>query len=146
MARETQRTRIHPETGETLRRRRRNETVRFKDLSRTVSVEGWFPAGDGDGILTQADAGPIDDALAAMKSEHLANVKKLALSVRTSIGLSQEEASMLLTGSKNSFYKYEHGAAEPSRPTLVLMRLLGKRPDLIGEIRQLASETAKAKA
>jgi HTH-type transcriptional regulator/antitoxin MqsA len=146
MANETIQTRIHPETGEVLRRRRRDEVVRFKGLSKTVTVEGWFPEGGGDGVLTEEDARPIDAALLELTAAHKEFVRGLALKVRTSIGLSQEDASMLLTGSRNSFYKYEHGDAEPSRPTLMLMRLLGKRPDLIAELKLVANDDTHAMA
>jgi HTH-type transcriptional regulator/antitoxin MqsA len=61
-------TRTHPETGEVLRRRRRDEIVGFKGLSKTVSVEGWFPDGEGDGILTKDDVAPLDAALAELKA------------------------------------------------------------------------------
>jgi hypothetical protein len=61
-------TRIHPETGEVLRRRRRDEVVRFNGHSKTVSVEGWFPDGDGDGILTEEDVAPLDAALIELKA------------------------------------------------------------------------------
>lgn len=60
-------TMIHPETGAILRRRKRMETVKYQGQSRTVEVEGWFPADDGDGILVGADHKPLDDALAEMR-------------------------------------------------------------------------------
>jgi HTH-type transcriptional regulator/antitoxin MqsA len=72
MGNETIQTRIHPETGEVLRRRRRDEIVRFKGLSKTVSVEGWFPDGDGDGVLTEEDVRPIDAALVKLKVDAIA--------------------------------------------------------------------------
>jgi hypothetical protein len=61
-------TMIHPETGAILRRRKRIETVTYQGQSRTVEVEGWFPADDGDGIFVGADSKPLDDALAEMKA------------------------------------------------------------------------------
>jgi hypothetical protein len=60
-------TTIHPKTGAILRRRKRTETITYQGQSRTVEVEGWFPDGDGDGILVGADSKPLDDALAEMK-------------------------------------------------------------------------------
>ena len=42
-------TMIHPETGATLRRRKRLETITYMDQTRVVEVEGWFPEDDGDG-------------------------------------------------------------------------------------------------
>jgi HTH-type transcriptional regulator/antitoxin MqsA len=128
-------TMIHPETGALLRRRKRFETITYMDQTRVVEVEGWFPEDDGDGVLLGADAAPLDAALAEMKAEYAASVKHLAKRVRQAAGLSQKEASLLLTGSPNSFYKYEHGEAQPSRPTLLLLKLLAREPKLIQAIR-----------
>lgn len=50
-------------------------------------------------------------------------------------GLTQKDASLLLTGSPNSFCKNEHGKAPRSRPTLLLMKLLAREPKLIEAIR-----------
>ena len=126
---------VHPETGATLRRRKRLETITYMDLTRMVQVEGWFPEDDGDGVLLGADAAPLDAALAELKAEYAASVKHLAKRVRQAAGLSQKEASLLLTGSPNSFYKYEHGEAQPSRPTLLLLKLLAREPTLIQAIK-----------
>jgi putative zinc finger/helix-turn-helix YgiT family protein len=128
-------TMIHPETGALLRRRKRFETITYMDQTRVVEVEGWFPGDDGDGVLMGADAAPLDAALAEMKAEYAASVKHLAKRVRQAAGLSQKEASLLLTGSPNSFYKYEHGEAQPSRPTLLLLKLLAQEPKLIQAIK-----------
>jgi HTH-type transcriptional regulator/antitoxin MqsA len=128
-------TMIHPETGATLRRRKRREVVAYMDLTRIVQVTGWFPEDDGDSVLLGADAAPLDAALAEMKAEYAASVKHLAKQVRKAAGLTQKDASLLLTGSPNSFYKYEHGGAQPSRPTLLLMKLLAREPKLIEAIR-----------
>ena len=46
--------------------------------------------------------------------------------------------SLLLTGSPNRFSKYGRGDAAPSHPTLVLMTLLDRRPELLAEIEALA--------
>ena len=128
-------TMIHPETGAPLRRRKRREVVAYMDLTRVVEVTGWFPEDDGDGVLLGADAAPLDAALAEMKAEYAASVQRLAKQVRKAAGLTQKDASLLLTGSPNSFYKYEHGEAQPSRPTLLLMKLLAREPKLIEAIR-----------
>ena len=128
-------TMIHPETGAMLHRRKRFETITYMDQARVVEVEGWFPEDDGNGVLMGADAAPLDAALAEMKAEYAASVKHLAKRVRQAAGLSQKEASLLLTGSPNSFYKYEHGEAQPSRPTLLLLKLLAREPKLIQAIK-----------
>jgi HTH-type transcriptional regulator/antitoxin MqsA len=131
----TTKTMIHPETGAVLRRRRRKTTVAYMGLTREIVWTGWFPADGGDGILEGKDAEPADRALAEMKAEHKARTQKLAARVRSAAKLTQREASTLLTGSPNSFYKYETGRAEPSWPTYVLLKLLAADPKLIEKIR-----------
>lgn len=48
-------TRIHPETGELLRRDVRLQTVSYGGRSETVLVPGWYPESDGDSVHTGAD-------------------------------------------------------------------------------------------
>lgn len=136
MAKPNGQTRIHPETGAVLRRRKRVKVVAFRDLTRTVTVQGWFPVDDGDGILSREDAKPIDAALLEMKKIYAERVRALSVSVRKVAKLNQEEASRLLTGSRNSFHKYERGKAAPSYPTLVLMKLIQDEPALVQRIRK----------
>jgi len=143
VAKSTGQTRIHPETGAVLRRRRRDYTVAYKDLERTVKINGWFPVDDGgDGILSREDAKPIDAAMSELKALYAERVRTLSLSVRKIAKLNQEEASRLLTGSRNSFHKYEHGKGSPSYPTLVLMKLISDEPGLVTRIRRLALASA----
>jgi HTH-type transcriptional regulator / antitoxin MqsA len=136
VAKSNARTRIHPETGAALRRRQRDYDVVYKDLQQTVKLKGWFPVDDGDGILSREDAKPIDAALAEMKKIYAERVRAFSVSVRKIAKLNQEEASRLLTGSRNSFHKYERGKAAPSYPTLVLMKLIQDEPALVQRIRK----------
>ena len=62
---------------------------------------------DGDGLLMGDDSLPLDKALAELKAAYLKQTKALAKKVRASTGLTQKDASLLLTGSPNSFSKYE---------------------------------------
>lgn len=48
-------TKVHPVTGETLRRGVRTEMVSYGDRSEIVRVPGWHPVGEGDGVHTGAD-------------------------------------------------------------------------------------------
>ncbi len=131
----TSKTIIHPETGAMLRRSRRIETVSYMGMSRQVEIEGWFPDDDGDGILMGADSGPLDAALSELKAAYREETQALAKHVRVSTGLTQRDASLLLTGSPNSFSKYERGVAQPSWPTFVLLKLLAHQPQLIETIK-----------
>ena len=128
-------TMIHPETGAVLSRRRRIETVEYMGLSRTIDVEAFWPEDNGDGVLVGSDHIPLDAALAEMKEEHAARVREMATRIRKAARLTQKEASLLLTGSPNSFSKYERGEAQPSWPTFVLLKLIAQDPSLIDKIK-----------
>jgi len=54
--------------------------------------------------------------------------------IRIRLRLTQAEAGAVLGGGPNAFAKYESGAVAPSKPMDVLLRLLGKRPDVLSEI------------
>ncbi|MFM8608495.1 MAG: type II TA system antitoxin MqsA family protein [Hyphomicrobiales bacterium] len=125
----------HPETGATLKRARRVETVSYMGMSKQVEIEGWFPDDNSDGILIGDDSLPLDSALAELKADYVEQAKTLAKKVRASTGLTQKDASLLLTGSPNSFSKYERGVAQPSWPTYLLLKLLDRQPKLIETIK-----------
>jgi HTH-type transcriptional regulator/antitoxin MqsA len=128
-------TMIHPDTGALLSRRRRTETVTYMGYSKEIVVEGYFPEDDGDGVIVGSDHEVFDAALDEMKERFAADTKRLAKSLRSSARLTQKEASLLLTGSPNSFSKYERGEAQPSWPTFVLLKLIASDPSLIDKIR-----------
>jgi HTH-type transcriptional regulator/antitoxin MqsA len=50
--------------------------------------------------------------------------------------LSQREAGALFKVGENAFDKYERGLVEPSGPTIQLMTLLDRHPDLVDDLRQ----------
>jgi HTH-type transcriptional regulator/antitoxin MqsA len=128
-------TMVHPETGAVLTRRRRMETVSFMGYSKEVEVEAFFPVDDGDGILVGSDSDSMEEAFLELRDLYRCEMKKLAKSVRKATRLTQKEASLLLTGSPNSFSKYERGEAQPSWPTFVLLKLIAADPSLIDKIK-----------
>jgi HTH-type transcriptional regulator/antitoxin MqsA len=52
--------RIHPETGKSLRRDVRPQTVKFGSLARVVEVPGWYPDDDSDSLHSGADLAESD--------------------------------------------------------------------------------------
>lgn len=62
-------TMIHPLTGEQLVRAVRPFVVEYKGLSRTVALPGWYPDGEGDGVVLGEDMASADRALAELKAE-----------------------------------------------------------------------------
>jgi HTH-type transcriptional regulator/antitoxin MqsA len=59
-------------------------------------------------------------------------------SIRRRLGLKQAEAAALFGGGVNAFSEYERGVREPSKSTVVLLRLLDRHPNLLAEARSAA--------
>ena len=66
-------TRVHPETGEILRRDVRPIEFAYKGEKITVDMPGWYPAEGDDGIFTHEDMKISDQALRILKSRHEIN-------------------------------------------------------------------------
>jgi HTH-type transcriptional regulator/antitoxin MqsA len=129
-------TMIHPETGALLTRGRRMETIEYMGLKKEFEATGFFPNDGGDGVIMGDDHDAFEKAFAELKAEYAANMRALAKDMRRKARLTQKEASQLLTGSPNSFSKYERGEALPSWPTALLMKLIAEDPALIEKIRR----------
>ncbi|WP_255609307.1 type II toxin-antitoxin system MqsA family antitoxin [Methylosinus sp. Sm6] len=56
--------------------------------------------------------------------------------MRAKLSLSQREAGVLFKVGENAFDKFERGLVEPSGPTIQLMMLLDRHPDLLDELRR----------
>lgn len=56
-----------PETGAPLKRGVRPFTVTYKGQSITVDLLGWYPEGEGDGVLVGDDMAAADQALRELK-------------------------------------------------------------------------------
>jgi hypothetical protein len=50
-------------------------------------------------------------------------------------GNCQKEAAAIAGGGVNAFSRYEHGKSKPVAAVVNLFRILGKRPELVEEIR-----------
>ena len=128
-------TRIHPETGKTLRRGVRPMTVRYKGLERTVMQPGWWPEDDSDGLVSGLDAREADHALHEMKAEIAGLPQPDEIRrIRQRLKLSQRRAGDVLGGGPRAFQKYESGEVAVSRPMANLLLLLDRNPSLLKEL------------
>ncbi|MCL2714550.1 MAG: type II toxin-antitoxin system MqsA family antitoxin [Alphaproteobacteria bacterium] len=136
-------TMVSPETGETLYRGTRPFAVAYKGGSIMVELPGYYPQTDGEGIHVGDDMAVTDAALRILK-EQIDRIPSPATirRVREKLKLSQREAGGLLKVGENAFDKYERGLIEPSGPTSQLLRLLGRHPELIDELRGEAARSA----
>lgn len=129
-------TMMSPETGELLKRGTRPFTVAYKGESVVVGLPGYYPEGSGEGVHVGKDMSTVDEALRQLK-EKIDGVPSPATirRVRTKLGLSQRQAGDLLKVGENAFDKYERGLVEPSGPTIQLITLLDRHPELVTELR-----------
>lgn len=128
-------TRIHPETGRTLRRDVRPQVVTFGSMRRTVNVPGWYPDDDSDSIHTGAELAESDRVFQELKAAYAAHVRR----VRKRLKLTQEEAGRIIGGGRRAFQKYESGATPPSDAAVGLIELLERHPEEIEFLRSIRS-------
>lgn len=128
--------REHPETGERLMRRTRPATVRYKGHETIVDLPGWYPEGDGDGIVNARDMRVLDRALNGLKAAvDDVPAPDEVRRIRRRLGLTQRLAGDLLGGGARAFQKYEAGDVVVSRPMANLLRLLDRDPSRLAELR-----------
>lgn len=128
-------TRIHPETGKTLRRDTRPQTVKFGSMSRVVDVPGWYPDDDSDSIHSGVDLDESDRVFLELKAAYASHVRE----VRKRLKLTQEEAGRLIGGGRRAFQRYESGAVPPSDAAVGLIEMLARHPEEIEFLRSMRS-------
>jgi HTH-type transcriptional regulator / antitoxin MqsA len=129
--------RVHPETGQELHRDVRPQTVCVGSLSREIDVPGWYPEDDGDAIHSGADLKVLNEAFKTLREEYAAHVR----SVRKKLGLTQEEAGVIIGGGKRAFQKYESGRTPPSDAAVGLID-----PEEVDTLRSFRMLSGKAHA
>jgi HTH-type transcriptional regulator/antitoxin MqsA len=128
-----------PETGERLTRGVRPFEVAYKGAFVTVDLPGYYPLGEGEGVHVGDDMRVVDEALRALKRQvdgvpTPAEIRTL----RKKLKLSQAAAGELFKVGANAFDKYERGLVAPSGPTVQLMTILERHPELVGELSRQA--------
>ena len=110
-------------------------TVAYKGHSATVDLPGYYPDGEGDGVHVGDDMAVADAALRALK-EQIDGVPSPTTirRVRAKLKLSQRAAGAVFRVGPNAFDKYERGLIEPSGPTIQLITLLDRHPELVADL------------
>ncbi len=126
-------TRIHPETGETLQRGVRRQSVRYGSLAREVEVPGWYPDEGDEGVHTGTDLAASEAAYRELREQYARRVRE----VRKRLRLSQEEAGCIIGGGKRAFQKYESSATPPSYAAVGLIELLMRHPEEVETLRAM---------
>lgn len=138
--------RIHPETGQRLVRGKRSVTLRYKGMKEKVEMPGWYAEDDSTGESGLHDARDMcvsDRVINRMKSrekgfyspEEIHHIRKRKL------GITQQQAGLLIGGGQNAFQKYESGEVIISKALNNLLKLLANDPSRFDEI--IDSQTTK---
>lgn len=129
-------TMVSPETGRTLRRGIRPFPVTYKGETVIVDLPGYYGPADEDGVLVGDDMRLADEALRTLKERIDGLPSPVSIRrIRSKLKLSQREAGILFKVGENAFDKYERGLIEPSGPTVQLMTLLDRHPELVDDLR-----------
>ena len=125
-----------PETGEPLFRDIRPIEITYKGHSITVDLPGYYPVGEGEAVHVGKDMEVTDAALRILKerADGLPSPETIR-KVRKKLKLSQREAGQLFKVGDNAFDKYERGLIVPSGPTIQLMKVLERHPELVDDLR-----------
>lgn len=130
---------LSPESGKPMTRGIRPIEITYKGLSMTVDMPGWYCEGSDEGVHDGKDLEVSDEALRKLKIEAAkllapADVKR----IRTKIGLTQQQAGMIIGGGPNAFQKYEAGEVTVSKGISNLLRVLERHPEEIEELKKFA--------
>jgi len=125
--------RIHPQTGQPLRRDTRPITVRVGPFTEDVMVGGWYPEGEGDAIHMGADLAAFEEARKRLRERYAAYLRESRKRWR----LTQEQAGRLIGGGKRAFQKYETGKALPTDAAVGLIELLNADEENLERLRRI---------
>jgi HTH-type transcriptional regulator/antitoxin MqsA len=126
--------------GKAMARDIRDAVSNYKGETITVrAVDGWFCpdcgevefAGEGEGARYSAEVRVAMNAINASQAAKLRATRKR-------LGLKQAEAAEIFGGGVNAFSEYERGIRQPSKSTVLLLKLLDRHPELLAEIRRVA--------
>jgi HTH-type transcriptional regulator/antitoxin MqsA len=110
-------------------------TITIEALAATIpAVSGWHCP-----VCAECE---FDDGEGQRYSEVLSALRKLADKqratelrvIRTKLGFRQADADRLFGGGVSVFSDYECGKKQPHKWTVLLLKLLGKHPELLNEV------------
>jgi len=97
-------------------------------------VAGWHCPVCGEIEFDAGEGQRYNDALAVAQHQATERRAQALRAVRKKLKLSQAEAGKLFGGGASAFSEYERGKTQPHKSTVLLLRLLGKHPELLHEL------------
>ncbi len=77
----------------------------------------------------------MSDAIDAFSHQVDAATASELREIRLKLGLRQSDAGKLFGGGATAFSEYERGKTQPHKSTVLLLKLLGKHPELLAELK-----------
>lgn len=112
-------------------------TREFRGLPITIpAVEGWHCTACGEVEFDSTEAATqFFQAAQSLQQDALRDQARHIRQWRKHLGLTQRQAGELFGGGVAAFSEYEHARTQPHKSTVLLLQLLAKHPELLGEIR-----------
>lgn len=99
-------------------------------------VRGWHCPVCGECEFDDGEGGRYSAALEAARERADRERIEEIRTIRKQLRLTQADAAELFGGGVNAFSEYERGKTRPHKATMVLLRLLGERPELLEDVRR----------
>ena len=100
------------------------------------AVPGWYCGACGESeFATSEEAERFSRETTAAMARIDAELAAWMRATRKKLGLKQSEAAALFGGGVNAFSEYERGRRQPGKSTVLLLKILGRHPELLNEIR-----------
>ena len=100
------------------------------------NVAGWHCPVCGEVEFDAGEGQRYNDALQAAQHKATERRAQALRTTRKKLKLSQAEAGRLFGGGASAFSEYERGKTQPHKSTVLLLRLLGRHPELLHEIQR----------
>ncbi|MFZ4538405.1 type II toxin-antitoxin system MqsA family antitoxin [Propionivibrio sp.] len=111
-------------------------TVQAHGVTRSVpEVAGWHCPKCSDIEFVDKDGSDRHmEAMSTAWEESRAEESVSLRAIRKKLGLKQADAGRLFGGGVSAFSDYERGKRQPHKSTVLLLKLLGRHPELLKEL------------
>jgi HTH-type transcriptional regulator / antitoxin MqsA len=98
-------------------------------------VDGWHcPACGEVEFASRAEASRFFAEAHAAQQAVIRSQAERIKAWRRRLGLTQKQAAEIFGGGVNAFSEYERGKTQPSKSTLLLLKILNKHPELLKDL------------
>ncbi|WP_022955747.1 type II toxin-antitoxin system MqsA family antitoxin [Perlucidibaca piscinae] len=100
-----------------------------------AAVSGWHCPVCGEVEFDAGEGARFSAALTEARGQVTERKARVIREIRRQLKLTQAEAGLIFGGGASAFSEYERGRTQPHKSTWALMRILGKHPELLNELR-----------